>query len=36
MESIRKTHALSILPQVVTVSQAWSGWRDEGHHLEIR
>lgn len=36
MESIRKTQALNILPQVVTVSQAWSGWPDEGYHLEIR
>ncbi len=30
MESIRKTRELAILPQVATVSQAWSGWRDEG------
>jgi hypothetical protein len=30
MEMISKTHALGILPQVVTVSQAWSGWNDEG------
>jgi hypothetical protein len=30
MESIRKTQALNILPQVLTVSQAWSGWHDEG------
>jgi hypothetical protein len=30
MEYIRKTQDLGILPQVVTVSQAWSGWRDEG------
>ena len=30
MESIRKTQELDILPQVVTVSQAWSGWQDEG------
>ncbi|GAA4307598.1 glycoside hydrolase family 99-like domain-containing protein [Compostibacter hankyongensis] len=28
--SIHKTQELNILPQVVTVSQAWSGWRDEG------
>jgi hypothetical protein len=27
---IRKTQELGILPQVVTVSQGWSGWRDEG------
>lgn len=30
LDSIRKTQALGILPQVVTVSQAWSGWADEG------
>jgi len=30
MGYIQKTQALGILPQVVTVSQAWSGWRDEG------
>lgn len=30
MNYIRKTQELGILPQVVTVSQAWSGWRDEG------
>ncbi len=30
MEYIHKTQALNILPQVVTVSQAWSGWNDEG------
>jgi hypothetical protein len=30
MEYIRKTQQLNILPQVVTVSQAWSGWADEG------
>ena len=30
MEYIRKTQELNILPQVVTVSQAWSGWQDEG------
>ncbi|MCC6695853.1 MAG: glycoside hydrolase family 99-like domain-containing protein [Candidatus Hydrogenedentes bacterium] len=30
MDQIRKTQDLGILPQVVTVSQAWSGWRDEG------
>jgi hypothetical protein len=27
---ITKTQELAILPQVVTVSQAWSGWNDEG------
>jgi hypothetical protein len=30
MASIRKTQELNLLPQVVTVSQAWSGWHDEG------
>jgi hypothetical protein len=30
IDSITKTQALGILPQVVTVSQAWSGWNDEG------
>jgi hypothetical protein len=30
MGHIKKTQELGILPQVVTVSQAWSGWRDEG------
>lgn len=30
MNCIRKTQDLGILPQVVTVSQGWSGWRDEG------
>ena len=35
MEYIRKTQELAILPQVVTVSQAWSGWRDEGSVWKI-
>jgi len=35
MASIRKTQELGILPQVVTVSQAWSGWRDEGSIWKI-
>ena len=30
MDYIRKTQELHILPQVVTVSQGWSGWGDEG------
>ena len=30
IDYIRKTQALGILPQVATVSQAWSGWADEG------
>ena len=32
---IRKTQELGILPQVVTVSQAWSGWADEGSIWKI-
>jgi hypothetical protein len=35
MQYIRKTQELGILPQVVTVSQAWSGWRDEGSIWKI-
>ncbi len=35
MENLRKTQELGILPQVVTVSQAWSGWRDEGSIWKI-
>ncbi len=35
MEYIRKTQELAVLPQVVTVSQAWSGWRDEGSIWKI-
>lgn len=30
MDYIKKTQELNILPQVITVSQGWSGWRDEG------
>jgi len=30
MNNIRRTQELGVLPQVVTVSQGWSGWRDEG------
>lgn len=30
LASITQTESLGILPQVITVSQAWSGWRDEG------
>jgi hypothetical protein len=30
MRRIRGTRELGILPQVVTVSQAWSGWHNEG------
>jgi hypothetical protein len=35
LDSIRKTQQLDILPQVVTVSQAWSGWQDEGSIWKI-
>lgn len=30
VDYINKTQQMGIMPQVVTVSQAWSGWRDEG------
>ncbi|MGB4726628.1 MAG: LamG-like jellyroll fold domain-containing protein [Thermogutta sp.] len=30
LDYIKKTQELNILPQVITVSQGWSGWRDEG------
>lgn len=35
MGYIEKTGQMNILPQVVTVSQAWSGWRDEGSIWKI-
>jgi hypothetical protein len=35
VEYIRKTQKMGVLPQVVTVSQAWSGWRDEGSIWKI-
>lgn len=35
MNNIRTTQELGILPQVVTVSQAWSGWKDEGSVWKI-
>jgi len=35
MDNIRKTQELNTLPQVVTVSQAWSGWQDEGSIWKI-
>ena len=35
MDYIQRTEALEILPQVVTVSQAWSGWHDEGSIWKI-
>lgn len=30
LNSINETRRLGILPQVITVSQGWSGWHDEG------
>lgn len=30
MDLMRQTQKISPIPQVLTVSQAWSGWRDEG------
>lgn len=30
LDAIAKTRDLGILPQVVTLTQGWSGWRDEG------
>jgi len=35
MEYIRRTQELGVLPQVITVSQAWSGWADEGSIWKI-
>ncbi len=35
MRNIAKTQALGILPQVITVSQGWSGWADEGSVWKI-
>lgn len=35
IEYITRTRDMGILPQVVTVSQAWSGWRDEGSIWKI-
>lgn len=35
MQKIHETQRLGILPQVVTVSQAWSGWHDEGSIWKI-
>jgi len=35
MQDLKKTQELGILPQVATVSQAWSGWRDEGSIWKI-
>lgn len=35
LSSITKTRDLKILPEVVTVSQGWSGWHDEGSIWKI-
>jgi hypothetical protein len=35
LDLIEKTRRLGILPEVVTVSQGWSGWRDEGSIWKI-
>ncbi len=35
LDYIDKTRRLGILPQVVTVSQGWSGWHDEGSIWKI-
>ena len=35
LDDINKTRRLGILPEVVTVSQGWSGWRDEGSIWKI-
>ena len=35
MNYLRRTQELNVLPQVATVSQAWSGWRDEGSIWKI-
>jgi hypothetical protein len=35
LDFIRKTRDLNILPEVITVSQGWSGWRNEGPLYKI-
>ena len=35
MDYLAKTQDLQILPQIATVSQAWSGWKDEGSIWKI-
>jgi hypothetical protein len=35
LDSINKTRRMGILPEVVTVSQGWSGWQDEGSIWKI-
>ena len=35
LDDIEQTRRMKILPEVVTVSQGWSGWRDEGSIWKI-
>jgi len=35
LDYIRRTQDMGVLPQVVTVSQGWSGWHDEGSIWKI-
>lgn len=35
MDYIKRTQDMGVLPQVVTVSQGWSGWHDEGSIWKI-
>jgi len=35
MDYIQRTQDMGVLPQVVTVSQGWSGWHDEGSIWKI-
>lgn len=35
LDSIRKTRQMGVIPEVVTVSQGWSGWHDEGSIWKI-
>ena len=35
LDFIRKTRAMNIIPEVITVSQGWSGWADEGPLYKI-
>jgi len=35
MDYLKRTQDLGVLPQVVTVSQGWSGWHDEGSIWKI-
>ncbi|NLF71997.1 MAG: hypothetical protein GX575_23440 [Candidatus Anammoximicrobium sp.] len=35
LDNLRRTQDMGVLPQVVTVSQGWSGWHDEGSIWKI-